>query len=295
MSKGSGSSGGQTTTTRTTAEPWKAVQPYYKQAFTDATAQYRRGAPGYYPNNTVTPLSGNTLSALDWQADRARAGSPLTEAAQGQLTNTMRGDYLDAGNPHFQGAVQAAIRPITEQFTEVIAPGVDSAFSAAGRYGSNPESAHAQAMQRANEGYLRSVGDVSSNMAYQNYNDERMNQIRGMLFAPELAQQDYFDISQLGAAGNSLDAYNQQLINADIAKYNYTQNAPLDWIGNYMGLLGNAPWGQTTTQQQPAPNAFTTGIGGALAGAGIGSAFGPWGAGIGGLAGGGLGLLSGFF
>ena len=288
-SKGGGNSTGPTTTTRTVAEPWKGVQPYMTQAFKDATSQYVKGAPGYYPNNTVAPLSGYTQSAIDWQADRAKAGSPLTAAAQGQLTKTMGGDYLEAGNPYFSRAVEGAVRPMLQQYNEVLAPQVDSAFAGAGRYGSD---AHATATARGQEGLLNQIGDVSSQMALENYNNERMNQIRGMLFAPELAQQDYVDIAQLGAAGQGLDAYNQQLINANIDRYNYNQNAAMDWIGNYLGLLGQAPWGQTVTAQQPAPNAFTSALGGGLAGAGIGGAIGgPLGAGIGALGGGGLGWL----
>lgn len=289
MSKGGGSSSGPTTTTRTVAEPWKGVQPFMTQAFKDATAQYVRGAPGYYPNATVAPLSGYTTGAIDWQADRAKAGSPLTQAAQQQLTKTMGGDYLSAGNPYFSRAVEAATRPMIQNYNEVLAPQVDSAFSGAGRYGSD---AHATATARGQEGLLNQIGDTTSQMAMQNYDSERMNQIRGMLFAPELAQQDYLDIAQLGAAGQGLDAYNQQQINANIDKYNYNQNAPMDWIGNYLGLLGQAPWGQTATAQQPAPNAFTSALGGAAAGAGIGGALGgPAGAGIGALGGGGLGWL----
>lgn len=292
MSKG-GSSGnsssGPTTTTRTVAEPWKGVQPFLTQGFKDATSQYVKGAPGYYPNATVAPLSGYTTSAIDWQADRAKAGSPLTAAAQGQLTKTMAGDYLDAGNPYFSRAVEGAIRPMLQQHQEVLMPQVDSAFAGAGRYGSD---AHATAVARGNEGLLNQIGDTTSDMALKNYDAERMNQIRGMLFAPELAQQDYIDINALGQAGQGLDAYNQQQINASIDRYNYNQNAAMDWIGNYIGLLGNAPWGQTVTAQQPAPNAFTSALGGGLAGAGIGGAIGgPLGAGIGALGGGSLGWL----
>lgn len=288
-SKSGGNSSGPTTTTRTVAEPWKGVQPFMTQAFKDATNQYIKGAPSYYPNQTVAPLSGYTQSAIDWQADRAKAGSPLIANAQQELTKTMGGDYLNAGNPYFSRAVEGAIRPMIQNYNEVLAPQVDSAFSGAGRYGSD---SHATAVARGEEGLMNQIGDTSSKMAQDNYNSERMNQIRGMLFAPDLANQDYVDIGQLGQAGSGLDAYNQQNINASVDRYNYNNNAAMDWIGNYLGLLGQAPWGQTATAQQPAPNAFTSALGGAAAGAGIGGSIGgPVGAGIGALGGGGLGWL----
>ena len=274
-----------TSTTRNVAEPWSGVKKYYTDAYKDAEGFYKEGAPEYYPGQMTAPLSGYTSGAIDWMADRAQAGSPVVESAQDQLTKTMGGDYLDAGNPYFSKAVDAATRPLRDQYSEQIAPGIDSTFSSAGRYGSD---AHATAAQRGGEGLMRAMGDVSSGMAEQNYRGERDNQIRGMLFAPELAQQDYFDINQLGTAGSMLDQQNQRTINDDVNKYNYEQNAPQAHLSSYMGLLGNAPWGSVTTAPKDSPNLFTSALGGAATGYGIG---GPVGAAIGG----GAGLLSGLF
>lgn len=280
MSKGS-----DTTTTRQTAEPWSGVQSYLKGGFEDAKTLYDKGAPAYYPNQTVAPLSGYTQGALDWQAQRAQAGSPVMASAQSELQKTLGGDYLQQGNPYLQNAIDKATRPVVERYQDVVMPGLDSTFSSAGRYGSG---AHQAA---ANQGYsdmMTQLGDISGQMAYQNYGDERTNQLRAQMFAPQMAQADYFDINQLGAAGSALDAYNQQLINADVQKYNYEQNAPQKWLSDYMGTLGLAPWGSTTTAEQPAPNIFTSALGGGIAGGSIGGVPGA-------LAGGALGLLSGLW
>jgi hypothetical protein len=280
------SKGNDTTRSVATAEPWSGVAGPLKSAVGKAGSLFGNGtAPGYYPGQTQAPMSGYTQGALDWQAQRAMAGSPLTEAGQNQLTNTLNGDYLNAGNPAFQGAVQSAIRPVKEQYQNVVMPGLNSTFSEAGRYGSG---AHQQMAGQASTDYQRNVGDIASNMAYQNYSDERGNMLKAGLLAPEMAQQDYFDINQLGAAGSNIDAFNQNTINADISKYDYNRDKDWNYLSNYMGLLQQAPWGQTTTTKQPSPNMFTSALGGGLAGASIG---GPWGA----LLGGGAGLLSSFF
>ena len=285
MSKGS-----DTTTTRSTAEPWSGVAPYLKAGFGDANDLYKQGAPDYYPDQTVAPLSGYTQGALDWQAQRAAAGSPLMNAGQQELTNTLSGQYLDQGNPYLQGAVDKATKPIIQQYQDVVMPGLDSTFSSAGRYGSG---IHQDAAAKGYEGMMNAVGDTAGQMAYQNYGDERTNQMRGMMFAPQMAQSDYQDINQLGAAGSSIDAYNQQLINSDIQKFNYEQNAPQQWLSNYMGTLGLAPWGSTGTQTQPSPNIFTSAAGGALGGAALGSAFPGIGTAAGAIGGGIFGLLGG--
>jgi len=283
MSKGSDS-----TTTRQVAEPWSGVQSYLKEGFKDASNLYEGGAPAYYPGQTTAPLSGYTQGALDWQAQRAQAGSPVMASAQSELQKTLGGDYLQQGNPYLQNAIDKATRPVVDRYQDVVMPGLDSTFSSAGRYGSGAHQAS------ANQGYqdmMTQIGDISGQMAYQNYGDERTNQLRAQTLAPSMAQADYFDIGQLGSAGSAMDAYNQQLINADIEKYNYQQNAPQKWLSDYMGTLGLAPWGSTTTAQQPAPNIFTSTAGGALGGAALGAMEGSIGGIPGALLGAGAGLL----
>jgi hypothetical protein len=125
-------------------------------------------------------------------------------------------------------------------------------------------------------------------MAHQNYGDERANMMKAGLLAPEMAQQDYFDINQLGAAGSAIDQFNQSNIDADVDRYNYEQNKDTQWLSNYMGLLQQSPWGQSNTTTPPRPNAFTSALGGAGVGASIGGVPGA-------LIGGGAGLLSSFF
>jgi hypothetical protein len=287
------SKGNDTTRTVATAEPWSGVAGPLKSAVGKASSMYGNGqAPGYYPGQGIAPMSGYTQGALDWQAQRAMAGSPLTQAGQNQLTSTLSGDYLNAGNPAFQGAVQSAIRPVTEQYQNVVMPGLNSTFSEAGRYGSG---AHQQMAGQASTDYQRNVGDIASNMAYQNYSDERGNMLKAGLLAPEMAQQDYHDISQLGMAGQGIDTYNQSMINEDKNKYNFNANKDWNYLSNYMGLLQQAPWGSTTTSTPPSPNPFTSGLGGAFAGGALGSAIPGIGTGVGALLGGGAGILGSFF
>lgn len=281
----------KTQTTTTTNEPSSAVKPYLQRALTDAEALYKRGAPNYYPGQQVAPMSNYSKSSLNALAQRAAQGSPVTAAAQQQLTNTLGGQYLNAGNPYFANAVQGAIRPMVNNFTDQIMPGLDSNFSAAGRYGSG---AHALASSDAASQLNSQIGDVSSQMAYQNYGDERQNQIRGMLFAPEMAAQDYRDIAALQQAGGGFDQYNQANINANMAKYDYNANKDMNYLQNYMGILNGYP-GSSSTMKGPPAAATSGGLGGAatgaLGGAMAGAQFGP----IGALGGGVIGGLGGYF
>lgn len=279
-----------------TTEPWSGVRPFLKSGYQDAQNLYKQGAPDYYPGQIIAPMSGYTKGSLDAMAQRAAAGSDLTRAAQGQLTDTLSGKYLEQGNPYLQNAITAATRPVINAYNDQIAPGLASDFSSAGRYGSG---AHALASADAGAQMQAQIGDIASQMAYQNYGDERQNQIRGMLFAPELAQQDYRDIAMLGQAGAGYDQYNQSLIDADIQKYNYQQNKDWNFLNDYIGLLNGAT-GSSSTTTQPVQSggiggAATGALGGAMTGASLGSMFGPVGTGIGAIGGALLGGVGGYF
>lgn len=247
------------TQTVTKAEPWKPLQPYLIGALGDAQNVYKKGAPSYYPGQTVAPMSGYSSASLNAMAQRAASGSPLMKSAQDELNKTISGQYLSAGNPYFQQAVDAAARPIREAFAGEVMPGIDSNFSAAGRYGSGMQQ---EAYNDANTALGRQISDMASQMAYQNYAAERDNQMRGMLFAPEMANQDYRDISMLGLAGAGFDEYNQQQIDADKARYDYNANKDMQWLQNYIGLLGGPPPPTSTNQTKtPTPSTLAT-IGG---------------------------------
>ena len=289
MSKG----GSQKAKTTTTTEPWSGVQPFLKSGYQDAQALYKQGAPGYYPGQTIAPMSSYTKNALDATAQRATYGSDVTRAGQDQLKSTLNGDYLNS-NHYLQGAIDAAVRPITNAFNSEVMPGIDSNFSAAGRYGSGLQGA---AYDDANAQLAQQIGNVSSQMAYQNYGDERQKQMQAMLFAPQMAAQDYIDLGMLGQAGQGYDQFNQNVINANIDKYNYNQNADWNFLNDYIGLLNGATGGSSTTtapkQGSTAGGAITGALGGAMAGAQIGSIIPGIGTGIGALAGGALGGLGG--
>lgn len=291
MDKGN-SSGDQTVTVK--PQPWGPLKPYIKQGYGDLQDLQQQGPPAYYPGSTISPQSPYSQQAIQSQAQRAIQGSPVTAGAQGLLADTLSGQYLDpSSNPHLSGAIDAAVRPVVENYSNVVAPNIASGFSGAGRYGSN---ALASTQQQAGDQLMRQIGDISSGMAYQNYGDERQRQIQGMLMSPQIAGLDYQDIAQLGQAGAAQEAYGQRDINADIDRYNYEQNADWNQLAEYLGLLNQPPWGQSSTTTMPDQSNMASGIlGGGMQGLGIGNMLGmstPWTAGIG-LLGGALGGIFG--
>jgi hypothetical protein len=270
-----GGGGGQTNTTVQKSDPWAGQQPYLTDVMQKSQDIYNRGPMQYYQGQTFAPLSAETQAAQTLQAQRAVNGSPLTTASQEQLTKTMRGDYLDpATNPYLQAGA--------DQIRAKVLPGIDARFSGSGRTGS------ALAARAAGEG----VSDAIASQAMQNYTNERNNQIKGMLVAPQMAQQDYTDIARLGEVGAAKEDYAQQQINENINRFNFQQQEPWQNLGLYSNLV-NGQYGSTVSTTSPvARRSVGAGLlGGAATGGGLGYMLGgdmtsgAVGAGIGGLLG----------
>lgn len=116
---------------------------------------------------------------------------------------------------------------------------------------------------------------------------------QGLLgYASPLAAQDYLDMSQLLNAGQMYDQQNQANLNDQIARWDYSQNAPGMALDSLIQRLSGMPGSTQTTQ---LPNQHKNVGAGALGGALAGSQLAPL-LGIGGPAGIGIGaLLGGLF
>lgn len=264
--KSQGSSSSSTSTTNTDMGPWSAQQPYLKFGFNQAQALYNQGPQTYYPGQTVAAPSANTLAAQNATAQRALNGSPVMSSADNYLQNVLNGSYLSAGNPYFQSMIS--------QIGQSLQPQTSSGFEAAGRYGSGAQAA----------AFADALTQQAGQLAYQNYGAERQNQAQSLAMAPTLANQDYTDLGHLAQVGVAQDQYKQSLINENVDRYNFNQQAPYVNLANYMkAVQGNygSSGTQTTSQnsQQTSPgsspfDALTNGLFGSF-GKSLGDKLGP--------------------
>jgi hypothetical protein len=250
---GGGGEQPSTTTSVQKSDPWSGQQPYLTKGFEKAGDYLNQPAQTYYPGQTVVPFSPETNLAMQMQTARAINGSPIQGAANNQLTSTLNGDYLYGGQG-FNAAMQAA--------TNKILPQVNSTFAAAGR-GNGGLASVAQ---------TQAIADAFANQ----YGQERENQQRAMLFAPQVANMDYQDISQLANVGAQKESLQQEQTQDAMNRYNFNQGAPLSQLQNYMNLIqGNYGGSSTSTSSQPMYRNQGSGmLGGAMAGAQVGSMFG---------------------
>lgn len=300
----------------TTSQIDPAIRPFLTAGLERAQQLFLTGPqPTFFPGQTYVSPSAATTEAIAQQEALARQQSPLLQQAQqayqsslGQIGQTAGGGFLQ-GSPFQQAAIQAATRPIEQQYAQSVLPGIASLYSRAGRYGSG---AMERALGQATEATGRAIGDISSSMANQQYMAERglMQQAQAQQAAlaqaaPSIYGQQFIPSQQLAQVGAAQEQIAMQPLQEQIARFNFEQQAPRQSLSSYLSSVYGNPLGSYGTQTAQMPqNTLMSGVAGAglgyLGGQALGSYLGntpfsltsPSGYG---LAGAGIGGLLGFF
>ncbi len=277
-----GSGGGgdtQTTVSKSEMPPWAA---WHAQNMLNNAEKYTfPRADNPFPDQGITALTSQQQQGLQMAEDRAKAGSPVTDAMQTNLTDTLNGKYLDIGtNPAWAPMAQR----ITDAYSTGTAAQTDAAAARAGAFGGTAYGEQVGYNQRG-------LGDSLAGAAGDIYNQERQRQMQANLFAPQAAQADYSDAQALLGVGDTYRQYNQDLMNNNYQNAYQQANWPyqsLDIYGNALTrAVGGTSVNQTTAPNPYQPNRTAGALGMAATGAGMGAMVGgPYGAAIGGVAGG---------
>ena len=286
-----------TTTQTSSVDP--ALLPYLTQGLQRAQSLFLTGQqPEFFPGQTYVSPSAATTEAIAQQEAIARQQSPVLQQAQqayqasmGQVGQTAAGGFLNA-NPYQQAMMEAATRPLTQQFSQAVLPGISSLYSRSGRLGSG---AMERALGTATEAYGRSLGDITANIAGTQYQQERGLQQQAQLqqaqlagLAPQFYSQQFLPSQTLAQVGAQQEAIAAQPLQEQLARYQFGQQLPYQQLQGYLSSVYGTPLGSYGTQTTNAPTYQNRGagiLGGGLAGGLGGYALGQA-TGIGGLYGG---------
>ena len=254
---GGGGGGPQTVTSTNTT---KTEPPAYLQPYAVSTLQ--QGAKMVnqpyqpYPGMTLAPLSPEHQAALYAGGQRATQGSPVQNAANWQLQNTLYGGGFD--NPWLDDAVRQAQRQVM--------PEIGYMANASGSFGNSG----------INEAAAKQFGDIATSMNYQNYSAERDRQMQAAQMAPQAANADIQDIQFLMGLGDVKRQYQQELIDNAMGQWDQAMNWPysqMDWFTNLLRGAGFGTYGTSSgSVTQPNPNqssGLANLIGGGMAGLGL--------------------------
>jgi hypothetical protein len=301
----------QTSTQTSSIDP--ALRPFLTEGLERARSLFLTGQqPEFFPGQTYVSPSQATTDAIAQQEALARQQSPVLQQAQqafgtalGQVGQTAAGGFLNA-NPYQAQMMQAATRPLEQAFSQQVLPGISSLFSKSGRLGSG---AMERALGTATEGYGRALGDITSNIAGTQFQQERGLQQQAQLAQAALAQsapaiygQQFLPSQTLGEVGAQQEAISSLPLQEELARFQFGQQLPYQQLQGYLSSVYGSPmggFGSQTTQTPLTTNrttgALAGGLAGGLAGYGVNQAFNlgsPYlSSGIGAIGG---GLLGGF-
>ena len=301
-------------TTTQTSQVDPALLPYLTQGLQRAQSLFLTGQqPEFFPGQTYVSPSAATTEAIAQQEAIARQQSPVLQQAQqaytsslGQIGQTASGGFLNA-NPYQQAMMEAATRPLTQQFSQSVLPGISSLYSKSGRLGSGSME---RALGTATEAYGRSLGDITANIAGSQYQQERGLQQQAQLaqaqlggLAPQFYGQQFLPSQTLAQVGAQQEAIAAQPLQEQLARYQFGQQLPYQQLQGYLSSVYGTPLGSYGTQTTNAPTYQNRGAGilgggiaGGLGGYALGQAFPQIGGTYGALGGAALGgLLGGYF
>lgn len=297
MSGGGGSNPTTSTTTQVNYSPEEAAQRAQVQTeaarIYGATAGTVQNSP--YPGTRPVGLSPESYQAQDMLLQHASGQGGYLANRAGSFSDFLMGPAADANaNPYLSSAIDAAVRPVSQAYTDP--GGVFSAIRTdAGQNGAQGASTRQGIAEGiAGRGYLQTVGDVSSKMAYQNYGDAMKMGTQALALAPQtyqMGQQPALDYSTVGSQ-NEQNA--QQMEDYSAQGRYWDLNAPWAPLQNYANIVyGGASPGTTSNSVGAVPqqNKSLGALGGAASGAAIGTQLG--GAGWGTVIGAGVGLIAG--
>lgn len=219
---------------------WMKENPWATGAMQkgDAWASGRIGQQNPYANNKMMQsngwmsganargnpfMSGDMLRGNGWATGANAKSNPYAmgqmmqgngwmSGANAASNRTAMGQYLGPDqNPWMKGMVEAAQRPIVEQFQNAIAPSLASQFSMAGRTGSG---SHVAAFDQSAATLGRQLSDTSSSLYGQAYQQER----GFMEAAMEAERQRMFgaDVSERQRQFDALSAERDKMFGSDV-------------------------------------------------------------------------------
>lgn len=209
--------------------------------------QAQAGAP------TTGAATNYATSTLSGAGDNPYA--PLLGAGASGMMDTASGAFLN-NNPHLDTAFNQAAGRMGEQFSDVVMPNIAAQFGNAGGAGSE---LHKELAAKAGGQFGDSLAALGSNIYGGDYArerdrmtgaqhgltstganlygtgvGERMN-LAGM--APQLDQAGYLPFDKMREAGKEYEGFGERVLEDDINRFNYGQNADLSSLQDYMSLI----------------------------------------------------------
>jgi len=220
---------------------WNKQSPYLQDMYSKA-----QGLSSRSPSQSVAGFNSAQQIGQGMAADYATSGGQqITDNTSNALNFGLNAADVNQ-NPYLQSAMNAAIRPLTQNFQENVLSGNEDQALAAGQYGS---SRHGIADGIAGRSYMDSVGDITSNMANQGYNTGLNTMMQSINAAPTVQNMGLFGSNVMQNIGGQYQGLQQQMMDSpwnNLSRYQQIVGAPTT-LGSSTGYSAGKGWGTSAS------------------------------------------------
>ncbi len=289
MSGGGGSSQTQTT------EPWEGQKFPLELGMQEAVDLYANFRPEFYEGPATAAFTQPQLASQQYLQDYAQSVQPLIGQGQEMAGFLAGGGAMDiANNPYVTGVGDVMTSQISDRLMSDVLPSIRSQYRPGQAFGGSRENL---AVGRAVEGATQQMGDALTQLYGGAYGQGLQATGQAQQNLPMMAQLGAYPAQLLEDVGAQQRAYDQALINQQMAHHQFDMEQPYDRLNRLMGVAGGGTYGGQSTipGSGSSTNPFAAALGGAATGAGIGSVVPIIGPGLGAGIGAGAGLLGSIF
>lgn len=289
MAKGQQQPQQQTSNSSTTTQNLTPEQQSLLGAIMPSFSNFAAYTPQRYQGSTIAGFDPSQTAGQEMALGAAGTQNQLaSDAARANSFYTSGNIWDPQSNPYLQSAIDASVRPITQQLTESQLPAIRGDAIRTGSFGSSRQGiAEGLASGRASQ----AIGDTASRLVQNQYDTNIRAQQNAIGMTPMLQGAQTAGALTTSGVGDVRQALAQALLGEQAGNFNIDQllqMAPYLQAKDLLGVIQGIPGGSTTststgtnTANVPQANPWSQALGGAAAGASIGSMFGPVGTGVG--------------
>lgn len=229
--------------------------------------------PQRYQGSTVAPFDPFQVAGQGMALNAAGTQSGLASGGAGAESSLFGDIWNPSHNPNLQGSIDAATRPITQNLTETQLPAIRNEAVQTGNFGGSRQGI---AEGIASRGASQAIGDTSAKIAQGEYDTNINAQLKALGLLPTVQGAQTQPATTTSGVGDVRQAMQQALLGQTVGNFNYDQYAPFLQSQDILSLAQGLPGGTTTTTGSVSqPNMATSTLGGAAAGASLGTALFP--------------------
>ena len=240
------SGGGPTQSSSTQYPPWAA--PFGAGLLSETNQFVQQDLANGYPsalNWQVAPFTGLQQQGFGQGAGMAGADYSLIDPAFQNVAATQEGQFLNpATNPWLRATFNAAAQPVTQQFEDATAPGINGMFAQAGSFGG---SANQEAMSDQQKNLGQTLDNLATGIYGGNYEQERQNQLAQQQGLGNILQAGFAPSQELLGLGGQQQAQQQNILNTGVQNEQQMIQYPFQILGELGNALQQAVGGQGVT------------------------------------------------